>query len=74
MVFYSLEFVMGGIHGIVRGNSKIDTYLKYTMLVEEQGNGLLDRNPDPENKKGCKKLMERDPETGEWVLHYHLHS
>ena len=65
---------MGGISGEVRGNSKINTYIKYEDLVREIGSDLSDRDPDPKYKKHCKKLMELDPETGEWVLYYHLHS
>ena len=65
---------MGGITGQMRGSSKIETYLAYVDLVDGYGETLSDRNPEPAHKKQCKREMVRDLETGEWVLHYHLHT
>lgn len=65
---------MGGTRGQVRGKSKIETYLAYVDLVEANAETFLDRNPDPAFKKFCKHEMVQDVETGEWVLHYHLHT
>ncbi len=62
---------MGGMSGTVRGASKIETYLKYQEEARDEMWG--DRTP-PFNKKVCYRLMERDPDTGEWVLHYHVHT
>lgn len=63
---------MGGVNGEVRGKSKIKAYLKYAEIAENEI--FTRRIPDPRNKKGCKKAMEWDPETEEWVLRYHLHT
>jgi len=63
---------MGGTSGTVRGKSKIETYVKYAEIAESDMWG--ERVPDPHDKKGCKKEMTWDPQTGEWVLHYHLHT
>ena len=65
---------MGGMSGEVRGQSKIDTYLKYVDEVEGFGDMFQDHSPSPRNKKLCKGLMVQDPDTGEWVLHFHLHT
>jgi len=63
---------MGGTYGEIRGRSKIDVYLEYTELIE---NGPMESGiPDPQYKKYCKKMMEWDPDTEEWVLHYRLHT
>lgn len=58
---------MGGMWGEVRGATKIETYLKY---VEECEGWPLAHNPDPKYKKWCKRQMERDPETREFVLKF----
>ena len=65
---------MGGMSAEVRGPSKIKTYLEYMELVEEYGDMFQDHNPNPGNKKLCKKLMVQDPDTGEWVLYFRLHT
>ena len=65
---------MGGMTDEVRGPAKIETYLKYAELVDGYGDTFQSHNPDPKNKKLCKSLMEQDPETGEWVLSFHLHT
>ncbi len=65
---------MGGTSGEVRGRSKIDAYLKYAGEVEGFGDTFQDHDPDPRDKKLCKRLMVQDPETGEWVLSYRLHT
>lgn len=65
---------MGGTHGEVRGKSKIATYLKYTEIVEHAKGIMDDAHPNPKYKKDCKKQMVQDPETGEWILQYHLHT
>lgn len=63
---------MGGAFGEVRGRSKIEAYLKYAELAD--GGVFGTRLPDPEHKKECKRSMVQDPDTGEWVLHYRLHT
>ncbi len=65
---------MGGTHGEVRGRSKIHAYLEYAELVEAYGDTFQDHYPDPRNKKLCKRRMVQDPDTGEWVLSFHLHT
>ena len=63
--------LMGGHRGKIKGRTKIEVYLAYCEIVED--NPLPDATPDPQYKKLCKNLMEQDPETEEWVLHYYLH-
>ncbi len=65
---------MGGMNGEVRGQSKAEAYVKYVEAVDGFGDTFGDRCPDPKYKKECKSLMVQDSETGEWVLHYHLHT
>ena len=65
---------MGGMRGEVRGVSKSETYRRYLDQVEKHEHMLPDQYPDPVYKKFCKKQMVQDPDTGEWVLHYHLHT
>lgn len=65
---------MGGMVGEVRGQSKIEAYLKYAEKVGRLGEIFLSHSPDPHNKKLCKKYTIQDPETGEWVLRYRLHT
>ena len=74
MLHNGKDFVMGGTFGEIRGISKIDVYLKYVEEVESWGDTFGDRHPDQKYKKRCKELMVQDPETGEWVLRYHLHT
>jgi len=61
---------MGGLTDEVRGRSKIETYLKYV----ERAEGFEDNNPDPKYKKVCKRQMIQDPDNGDWVLRFHLHT
>jgi len=63
---------MGGAVGEIRGKSKIEVYLKYREIAENEN--FQTRIPDPKKKKYCKKEMVWDPETEEWVLYYHLHT
>ena len=56
---------MGGHSGEIRGKSKIEVYLKYEEQIAGWGGLFEDRDPDPKNKKYCKKLMVWDPDTGE---------
>jgi hypothetical protein len=62
---------MGGASGAIRGRTKIETYLRYVEETEKM-EGSWD--PEPRLKKFCKRLMAKDPDTGEWVLPYHWHS
>jgi hypothetical protein len=62
---------MGGFSGEKRGKSKIEVYLKYQEKFEDW-EGSFD--PDPKYKKFCKRQMIWDSDTGEWVLHYYLHT
>ena len=65
---------MGGTTGEVRGKSKIEAYLRYVEIIDAHGETFLTQYPKPHNKKGCKREMVQDPETGEWVLYYRLHT
>ena len=65
---------MGGMQDEVRGPSKIAAYLEYAELVEGYGDTFQDHVPNPKNKKLCKRSMVQDPDTGEWVLRFRLHT
>lgn len=65
---------MGGLRDEVRGRSKAEAHQKYVAFVEGFGDTFPDRNPDPNYKKFCREQMVQDPESGEWVLHFHLHT
>jgi hypothetical protein len=65
---------MGGTYGEIRGRSKIGVYLKYQEETDRLGHTFLSKHPDPKYKKFCKSSMDWDPELGEWVLYYHLHT
>ena len=62
---------MGSFRGEVRGNSKVETYIKYLKVSESWD---LARYPDPKYKKFCKKQMEWDRVKREWILQYHFTS
>jgi hypothetical protein len=64
---------MGGHSGEIRGKSKIEVYLKYEETIAGW-EGIFEDSDPPKNKQLCKKLMVWDPDTGEWVLHYRLHT
>jgi hypothetical protein len=66
--------IMGGTRGEVRGKSKIETYLNYVEETEPLEDLFTDMYPDPRYKKLCKSYMVWDPDAGEWVLSYHLHT
>lgn len=66
------DFAMGGMHGYVRGKTKIATWLEFKKLYSRnrQPHGLhLDV---PTTKRDAYRHMHRDPQTGEWVLCYHF--
>ena len=66
---------MGGVHGEIRGKSKAEVYYKYVELVEQTKEMMGTCIPDPKYKKSLKKEnIVMDPETGEWVLLYRLHT
>lgn len=65
---------MGGMTGEVRGQSKIDAYLRYVEELESANGVFQTHEPDPKFKKYCKSLMVQDPDSGEWVLRFHLHT
>jgi len=65
---------MGGASGEVRGKSKAEVYRKYALLCSDMDGIMDDQIPDAKYKKRCKSLMKQDPETGEWVLPYRLHT
>jgi len=61
---------MGSTRGEIRGSSKIAVYLEYKELADD--GPWQEGIPDPEKKKECKRRMEWDPNTEEWVLSYYL--
>ena len=58
----------------VRGSSKIKVYSQYVEVIKGFGDIFLSHDPDPKYKKECKRRMEQDPHTGEWILQYRLHT
>jgi hypothetical protein len=66
---YRVEEVarVGGFWSEVRGDTKVETYLKY---VDKCEGTPFSPHPHPRYKKSCYREMERDPETREWVLRY----
>jgi hypothetical protein len=63
---------MGGMHGDVRGRTKIETWLRFKreLRSDEPPYGLtLDW---PQSKAEAYRMMEKDEETGEWILRYHF--
>ncbi len=64
---------MSGTYGEVRGKSKGETYQRYLELVNSVQE-IFQEFPDSQYKKRCKELMMQDPQSGEWVLSYHLHT
>ena len=65
---------MGGMRDMITGASKAEAYGKYLQVVENLGPTFLEHHPDPKYKKACKRQMVQDPQTGEWVLHFYLHT
>jgi hypothetical protein len=65
---------MGGFRGEVRGESKIEVYIKYVAEIKRWGGTFNSHDPDAKYKKVGKNLMEQDPSSGEWVLRYHFHT
>lgn len=65
---------MGGFSGTVRGKSKIEAYLNYVREVEKRRGTFNSHKPHAKKKKVCKSLMVQNPESGEWILHYHFHT
>jgi hypothetical protein len=63
---------VGGSTGEVRGETKVKTYLR---CVEETKDWLEGSwHPHPSFKKERKRLMERNQDTGEWVLRFRFHT
>lgn len=63
---------MGGMHGYIRGKTKLETWLKFKkmFLRDPEPHGLhLDT---PVGKKDAFRNMEWDEKTKEWVLFYHF--
>ncbi len=66
---------MGGMHGEVRGKTKLGTYKEFRRRVNRQeiedrtglymdlGNG---------GKQELYRVMKKDMKTGDWVLRYHF--
>ena len=66
---------MGGIRGEVRGKTKLGTYKEFRRQVNrkeiEEDTGLY-MDAGIGGKQDLYRMMEKDLETGEWVLHYHF--
>lgn len=64
---------MGGSTDEVRGQNKGECAERFQQLLDDQLDGW-DVRPDTRSKRALKALMVQDPDTGEWVLHYHAHT
>jgi hypothetical protein len=65
---------MGGMGGTIRGKTKLEVYKKFRASIERKD--IQDRTGlfmDAGNgtKPDLYRSMRKDPETGEWVLHFH---
>ncbi len=68
---------MGGMGGHCRGKTKLACYKNFRRQVnrkeiEERYEMTMDAGGG--TKQQLYWQMEKDPETGEWVLLYHFHS
>jgi hypothetical protein len=66
---------MGGMHGYIRGKTKLEVYKKYRAKVNRkrvEGATGLYMDAGNGGKQNLYKSMNRDPETQEWVLFYHF--
>lgn len=61
---------MGGTWGEVRGQTKIETYLRYVDRCEGWPGSHY---PTPTGKKWCYKQMQWDDKGEEWVLSFRFH-
>lgn len=55
-----------GVHGEIRGKSKIAAYLRYKEFAQDDS-----WDWHPRNKKEAKKAMVWDPQAEEWVLRFY---
>jgi hypothetical protein len=66
---------MGRMHGYIRGKTKLETYKRFRAQVDqkaiEDGTGLT-MDAGTGGKIELYKEMQKDSETGEWVLFYHF--
>jgi hypothetical protein len=66
---------MGGMGGYIRGKTKLEVYKRFRAEVNrketEERTGLY-MDAGLGTKPRLYDLMEKDPETGEWVLYYHF--
>jgi len=66
---------MGGMHGYIRGKTKLEVYKKYRARINrkrvEESTGLQ-MDAGNGGKQDLYRSMQRDPETQEWVLFYHF--
>lgn len=66
---------MGGTGGSIRGKTKLTVYKLFRKKVNreriEERTGLF-MDAGNGSKQDLYRSMKKDPETGEWVLHYHF--
>jgi hypothetical protein len=66
---------MGGMHGEVRGRTKLETYKRFRKTVDqtkiEERTGLF-MDARSGGKTELYGQMTKDLKTGEWVLFYHF--
>jgi len=68
---------MGGMGGTCRGKTKLACYKNFRREVNRQKiEERYDMTMDAAGgtKQQLYRQMEKDPETGEWLLFYHFHS
>jgi hypothetical protein len=66
---------MGGMGGSVRGRTKLEAYKRFRATVNqreiEDRTGLF-MDAGTGSKQDLYSQMEKDEDTGEWVLYYHF--
>jgi hypothetical protein len=66
---------MGGMHGYIRGKTKLACYKKFRKEVnrkEIEESTDLSMDAGGGTKPEVYRQMKKDPKTGEWVLYYHF--
>jgi hypothetical protein len=69
--FYIMT-AMGGMGDEVRGRTKIETWLRFKRENRSDEPPYEMTLDWPRNKKETYEMMQKDADTGEWVLRYHF--
>jgi hypothetical protein len=65
---------MGGIHGTVKGKTKVECWINFLRVRDHllDTTGFVREMVTPGNKKVGYQMMQRDDKTGEWTLRFRL--